>query len=169
MSDDKTRQDGDEIPEADPVADDEVIAGVEDQVGEETSEDGAEDADRDEDESHDEDAESSSKKDASGKDRKRPKVVARKTAKAPVKKTSATRKRSDSAHEEHDPYRAKNPAQFVRQSAAELKKVVWPTWGELTMLFSAVLLFVLFMIAYVGLLDAGFAWALLSLFGGTPQ
>ncbi|QUC09606.1 preprotein translocase subunit SecE [Arachnia rubra] len=96
-------------------------------------------------------------------------MVARKTAKAPVKKTSATRKRSDSAHEEHDPYRAKNPAQFVRQSAAELKKVVWPTWGELTMLFSAVLLFVLFMIAYVGLLDAGFAWALLSLFGGTPQ
>ena len=59
--------------------------------------------------------------------------------------------------------------QFVRQSATELKKVVWPSWGELTVLFSAVLLFVLFIIAYVMLLDNGFGWALLSLFGGTPS
>ena len=86
-----------------------------------------------------------------------------------MKKTAATRKRSETERGEHDPYRAKNPAQFVRQSATELKKVVWPSWGELTVLFSAVLLFVLFIIAYVMLLDNGFGWALLSLFGGNPS
>lgn len=160
MSDDKTRQNGDDLPEADPVADDEVIAELEDQFDEDSSEDGAEDAD------HEDDA----GKDKSGKaDKKTSKVVTRRTAKAPVKKTTATRKRSETEREEHDPYRAKNPAQFVRQSVAELKKVVWPTWVELTVLFSAVLLFVLFIIAYVMLLDNGFGWALLSLFGGTPS
>ena len=151
MSDDKTRQDGDELPEADPVADDEVIDELEDQFDEDSSEDGAEDDDTEK---------------AGGKTAK---VVARKTAKAPVKKTTATKKRAKAERDEYDPYRAKNPAQFVRQSAAELKKVVWPSWGELTVLFSAVLLFVLFIIAYVMLLDNGFGWALLSLFGGTPS
>ena len=136
MSDDKTRQDGDEIPEADPVADDEVIADLEDQFDEEASEDGAEDDDTEK------------------ADEKTSKVVARKTAKAPVKKTTATKKRTKGERDEHDPYRAKNPVQFVRQSATEL---------------SAVLLFVLFIIAYVLLLDNGFGWALLSLFGGTPS
>lgn len=156
MSDDKTRQDGDELPEADPVADDEVIDELEDQF--------------DEDSSEDTDREDDADKDESGKaDKKTSKVVARKTAKAPVKKTAATRKRSETERGEYDPYRAKNPAQFVRQSAAELKKVVWPSWGELTVLFSAVLLFVLFIIAYVMLLDNGFGWALLSLFGGNPS
>ncbi len=151
MSDDKTRQGGDDLPEADPVADDEVIDELEDQFDEDSSEDGAD-------------------KDESGKaGKKTSKVVARKTAKAPVKKTTSTRKRSETERGEHDPYRAKNPARFVRQSAAELKKVVWPSWGELTVLFSAVLLFVLFIIAYVMLLDYGFGQALLSLFGGTPS
>ena len=37
MSDDKTRQDGDELPEADPVADDEVIDELEDQFDEDSS------------------------------------------------------------------------------------------------------------------------------------
>ena len=167
MSDDKTRQDGDDLPEADPVADDEVIADLEDQFDEETSEDGAEDDDAEEDESaEDDDAEEDESAEDDGKTSK---VVSRRTAKAPVKKTSATKKRRDSERGEHDPYRAKNPVQFVRQSAAELKKVVWPSWGELTVLFSAVLLFVLFIIAYVMLLDNGFGWALLSLFGGTPS
>ena len=160
MSDDKTRQDGDEIPEADPVADDEVIDELENQFDEDSSEDGAEDADLEDD----------ADKDESGKaGKKTSKVVARKTAKAPVKKTTATKKRTKGERDEHDPYRAKNPVQFVRQSATELKKVVWPSWGELTVLFSAVLLFVLFIIAYVMLLDNGFGWALLSLFGGTPS
>ncbi len=89
----------------------------------------------------------------------------RRSANAPVKKTEATRRRSESAREEHDPYTAKNPATFVRQSAGEIKKVVWPTWAQLTVLFFAVLIFVLFMIAFVGLLDAGFGALLLRLLG----
>lgn len=91
--------------------------------------------------------------------------VARKTAKAPVKKTTATRKRSEGEREETDPYRAGNPAKFVEQSAAELKQVVWPTWPQLVSYFSAVLVFVLFFIAFIGLLDLFFGWGLLSLFG----
>lgn len=89
----------------------------------------------------------------------------RKTAKAPVKKTTATRKRSESAREETDPYRAGNPAKFVQQSAAELKQVVWPTWPQLVSYFGAVLVFVLFFITFIGLLDLFFGWGLLSLFG----
>ncbi len=89
----------------------------------------------------------------------------RRSANAPVRKTTATRKRSESAREEYDPYTAKNPAMFVKQSAGEIKKVVWPTWAQLTVLFFAVLIFVLFMIAFVGLLDAGFGALLLRLLG----
>ncbi len=89
----------------------------------------------------------------------------RRSANAPVKKATATRKRSASAREEHDPYTAKDPATFVKQSASEIKKVVWPTWPQLTVLFFAVLIFVLFMIAFVGLLDAGFGALLLRLLG----
>ena len=44
---------------------------------------------------------------------------------------------------------------------------MWPTWNELTTLFAVVLVFVLFMVLYVGVLDAAFGWALLKLFGGT--
>ncbi|WP_185711178.1 preprotein translocase subunit SecE [Arachnia propionica] len=143
MSDDKTQQGGDEdLPEADPVADDEVISDLEEQFDEET-EDGDEKAED------------------------KPRAVTRRTSKAPVKKNVPTKKRSESTHEEHDPYQARNPAQFVRQSAGELKKVVWPTWNELTTLFAVVLVFVLFMVLYVGVLDAAFGWTLLKLFGGT--
>ncbi len=89
----------------------------------------------------------------------------RRSSNAPVRKATATRKRSESAREEHDPYTAKDPATFVKQSASEIKKVVWPTWAQLTVLFFAVLIFVLFMIAFVGLLDAGFGALLLRLLG----
>lgn len=91
----------------------------------------------------------------------------RRSANAPVRKTTATRKRSESAREEPDPYTAKNPATFVKQSAGEIKKVVWPTWPQLTVLFFAVLIFVLFMIAFVGVLDAGFGALLLRLLGAS--
>ncbi|MFV0429986.1 MAG: preprotein translocase subunit SecE [Arachnia sp.] len=91
--------------------------------------------------------------------------VTRKTAKAPVRKAAPTKKRSDSKRPEHDPYGPVGPVKFVRQSAAELQKVVWPTWQQLTTYFIAVLVFVLFMIAYVGVLDFAFGWGLLSLLG----
>ncbi len=89
----------------------------------------------------------------------------RRSGNAPVKKTTATRKRSESQKAEYDPYTAKNPAAFVKQSASEISKVVWPTWPQLTVLFLSVLIFVLFMIAFVGALDLLFGWGLLATLG----
>ncbi len=93
-------------------------------------------------------------------------AIARTTAKAPVrKKDHATRKRSEAEKAHEDPYKAKNPAEFVRQSAGELKRVVWPTWPETVKMYSAVLVFVLIMIAIVSLLDFAFGWGLLKILG----
>ncbi len=89
----------------------------------------------------------------------------RRSSNAPVKKGTATRKRSEAIKVEDDPYTATNPAAFVKQSASEIKKVVWPTWSQLRVLFLSVLVFVLFMIAFVGALDLLFGWGLLALFG----
>jgi len=94
-----------------------------------------------------------------------PAPIRRRTAQAPVKKAAPTRKRSDAQVEHVDPYKAKNPAHFVRQSTDELKKVVWPTWPTLVRYFAAVLIFVLFIIAVVAVLDATFGWALLQILG----
>ena len=94
-------------------------------------------------------------------------AIVRKTAKAPVKKGVATPKQAGADADEVDPYKAKNPAHFVRQSAGELKQVVWPTWPETVSMFSAVLIFVLIMIVFVGLLDFAFGWGLLRLLGGS--
>ena len=89
--------------------------------------------------------------------------VRRRTAKAPVrKKDTATRKRSEALAEHEDPYKASNPVEFAQQSASELKKVVWPTWPQTLTMFSAVLVFVLIMITYVGFLDFGFGWLMLQ-------
>lgn len=84
----------------------------------------------------------------------------------PVKKSTATRRRAESKREESDPYGPTTPANFVRQSVRELKQVVWPTWPELVSHFTAVLVFVLFFIAFIGLLDLLFGWSLLKLLGG---
>jgi preprotein translocase subunit SecE len=61
--------------------------------------------------------------------------------------------------------RRTTPAQFTRESVGELKKVVWPTLPQLRQYFIVVLIFVLFIIALVGLLDLGFGTGLLWLFG----
>ena len=93
-------------------------------------------------------------------------AIARKTSKAPVRKKDApTRRRSAAVAEHDDPYKASNPAEFVQQSAGELKKVVWPTWPQLVTMFFAVLIFVVIIITIVALLDLAFGWALLQLFG----
>ena len=56
------------------------------------------------------------------------------------------------------------PAKFVRQSVGELRKVVYPTGQQLINYFIVVLVFVLFVIAYVSLLDLGFGAAIFRLF-----
>lgn len=84
----------------------------------------------------------------------------------PVKKDKPTRSRGQaSAARSDDPYTTRNPITFTKQSAGELKKVVWPTWAQLLAYFGAVLVFVVFMIVFVGLLDMLFGWALLNLLG----
>ena len=57
------------------------------------------------------------------------------------------------------------PVEFTRQSAAELRKVIWPTGEQLSQYFVVVLVFVLFIITFVGLLDLFFGWGLLKLLG----
>ena len=95
------------------------------------------------------------------------KPVKRRTAQAPVKKGTATRKRKDAEreHDDVDPYKAKNPKHFVQQSVGELKKVVWPTWPAMVGYFAAVLVFVLFVILFVTVLDGAFGWSLLQILG----
>jgi preprotein translocase subunit SecE len=56
------------------------------------------------------------------------------------------------------------PIKFVRQSIGELQKVVYPTGQQLINYFVVVLVFVLFVIAYVSLLDLGLGWAIFKIF-----
>jgi len=53
---------------------------------------------------------------------------------------------------------------FVRQVVAELRKVVWPTRDQMVTYWVVVLVFVLFMIAFVSLIDLGAGWALFKFF-----
>lgn len=57
------------------------------------------------------------------------------------------------------------PVAFVGESAAELKKVVWPTGTEVREYFVVVLVFVLFIMAIVMGLDLLYGWAILKVFG----
>lgn len=57
------------------------------------------------------------------------------------------------------------PGTFVKESVAELRKVVYPTGQQLLNYFIVVLIFVLFIIAIVSLLDLAFGWAILRVFG----
>ena len=54
---------------------------------------------------------------------------------------------------------------FYRQVIAELRKVIWPTRKELITYTSVVIVFVLFVIAYVTGLDFFFSKAVLAVFG----
>ncbi|GAB3624643.1 hypothetical protein GCM10027418_27280 [Mariniluteicoccus endophyticus] len=57
------------------------------------------------------------------------------------------------------------PGKFVGESVGELRKVVWPTANQVQQYFVVVLVFVMFIIAFVSLLDLAFGWALLKIFG----
>ncbi|MFP5416979.1 MAG: preprotein translocase subunit SecE [Actinomycetes bacterium] len=87
----------------------------------------------------------------------------RRSAAVEVPKKGAATPRAHGARTLAD--RPTGPITFARESVEELKKVVWPTWPTVQQLFAAVLVFVLVVIAYVGLLDLGFGWVLLRLFG----
>jgi preprotein translocase subunit SecE len=81
----------------------------------------------------------------------------RRTARAP--KGAPTTKRDQPVKRERT-----SPIKFVRQSIGELRKVVYPTGPQLINYFVVVLVFVLFVIAYVSLLDLGLGWAIFKIF-----
>jgi preprotein translocase subunit SecE len=78
---------------------------------------------------------------------------------APTPKGTATAKRDQPVKPERT-----TPVKFVRQSVGELRKVVYPTGQQLMNYFVVVLVFVLFVIAYVSLLDLGLGAAILKIF-----
>ena len=57
------------------------------------------------------------------------------------------------------------PAQFVRESVDELRNVNWPSLDQWKQYFVVVLVFVLFIIGYVLVLETFFGWSLLQIFG----
>ncbi|WP_310528241.1 preprotein translocase subunit SecE [Nocardioides sp.] len=65
----------------------------------------------------------------------------------------------------HDGKRT-SPATFYRQVVAELRKVVWPTQEQLVTYFLVVMVFVLFMMALVSVLDLAFGKLVFALFAG---
>ncbi len=75
--------------------------------------------------------------------------------------------RSTSSSSERRPAQAGRPSLglFFRQVIAELRKVIWPTREQLVTYFMVVLVFVLFMIALVSLLDYGFNTIMFKVFG----
>jgi preprotein translocase subunit SecE len=82
------------------------------------------------------------------------------------KKATSTRRRNVATAEKSA---RTTPGVFANQSVAELRKVLWPTGDQLRQYFAVVLVFVLIIIAYVGLLDFAFGWVVLKLFGaGKP-
>ncbi len=78
-------------------------------------------------------------------------------------KGRATRKRSEATAPTHQ--KRTTPAEFVRESVEELKKVIWPSLSQWQQYFVVVLVFVLFIIAIVSALDLLFGWAMLQVFG----
>lgn len=76
---------------------------------------------------------------------------------APVRRERSTGSDSDS--------KRVTPAKFVAQSVGELRKVVWPTGSQVQQYFVVVLIFVLFIMTVVSLLDLGFGWVVLKVFG----
>jgi preprotein translocase subunit SecE len=60
--------------------------------------------------------------------------------------------------------RRTGPVTFVKEAVSELQKVVYPTGQQLVNYFIVVLIFVLFIIAIVSLLDLAFGKAILAIF-----
>ena len=75
------------------------------------------------------------------------------------------RSTSSSSERRPDNRRRISPALFFRQVIAELRKVIWPTRDQLVTYFIVVLVFVLFMIALVSVLDFTFNKAAFAIFG----
>jgi preprotein translocase subunit SecE len=75
---------------------------------------------------------------------------------------SAERRSGSGAAAKHDRTTA---ALFIRQVAAELRKVIWPTRNELVTYTAAALTFIIVMSAIVLTLDYGFTKLMFWVFG----
>ena len=64
------------------------------------------------------------------------------------------------------PEKRTTPVVFYRQVVAELRKVVWPTQEQLVTYFLVTMVFVLFFMALVSLLDLGFGKLVFEVFTG---
>ena len=71
----------------------------------------------------------------------------------------------DSREDSRDGKRT-SPVTFYRQVVAELRKVVWPTQEQLITYFLVVMVFVLFMMAFVSVLDLAFNKRAFAVFSG---
>lgn len=76
------------------------------------------------------------------------------------KKNKATPRQKQAVEEK----RRTGPVKFLKESASELQKVVYPTGQQLVNYFIVVLIFVLFIIAIVSALDLAFGKAILAIF-----
>lgn len=76
------------------------------------------------------------------------------------RKGKATRKRDQGSPKKH----RTSPMTFIRESVGELRKVVYPTGQQLVNYFIVVLIFVLFIIAFVSLLDLAFGAVIFRIF-----
>jgi preprotein translocase subunit SecE len=77
-----------------------------------------------------------------------------------TKKAKATPRQNRPVEKE----RRTGPVKFVKESVAELRKVVYPTGQQLLQYFVVVLIFVLFIIGIVSVLDLLFGWAIFQIF-----
>jgi preprotein translocase subunit SecE len=75
---------------------------------------------------------------------------------------SAERRSGSGAAAKHD---RTSPALFIRQVAAELRKVIWPTRNELVTYTAAALTFIVFMSVIVLTLDWAFTKLMFWFFG----
>ena len=82
-----------------------------------------------------------------------------------AKQKTEKKGRATPKQDAHAPvHKRTGPVTFVKESAGELRKVVYPTGPQLLNYFVVVLIFVLFIIAFVSVLDLAFGWAILKVF-----
>jgi preprotein translocase subunit SecE len=82
-------------------------------------------------------------------------------------RTTATPERGRSSSEGGRGNWFSRVALFFRQVVAELRKVVWPTRSQLITYTSVVLVFVIAMMAIVGVFDLVMSVLVLKVFGGS--
>lgn len=83
---------------------------------------------------------------------------------APMTRAQAINKRRARSAEDQRDGRIKRYRRFLKEVRHELKKVAWPSRGEVLTYTLVVLVSVLFFTAYVFILDYGFGNSILELF-----